>query len=90
MNKSIMMSNSARDLNQALSMNKQNFNSNDINRPQQDQSGTDLIENHIPIIEQQQNDQAPPNDIESNNEDNEIDYNSIPVIDANDNQEPRT
>ena len=46
MNKSIMMSNNAKDLNQALSMSKQNFNSNDINRPQQDQSREDLIENN--------------------------------------------
>jgi len=89
-NKAIIISNSAKDLNQALSMSKQDFNSNDINRPQQDQSGDNLIDTNEPTIERLQNDQAPPNDIETNNEDNIIDYNSIPVIDAGDNQEPRT
>ena len=58
LNKSIMMSNNAKDLNLALSMSKQDFKSNDINRPQQDQSREDLIENNMPIIEQPQNEQA--------------------------------
>ena len=88
-NKSIIMSNSAEDLNRALSMSKQDFSSNDINRPQQDQSREDLIDNNVPSIELLQNDQAPSNNIETNNEDNEVDY-SIPIIDASDNQEPRT
>ena len=88
MNKSIMMSNNAKDLNQALSMSKQNFNSNNINRPQQDQSREELMENDIPTVERLQNDQSPST--ETNNGDNGIDYNLIPVIDASDSQEPRT
>ena len=90
MNKSIMMSNNANDLNQALLMSKQNINSNNINRPQQDQSGEEHMENDIPTVERLQNDQSPLNNMETHNEDTEIDYNYIPVIDANDIQEPRT
>ncbi len=90
MNKSIMMSNNANDLNQALLMSKQNINSNNINRQQQDQSGEEHMENDIPTVERLQNDQSPLNNMETHNEDTEIDYNYIPVIDANDIQEPRT
>ena len=90
MNKSIMMTNNAKDLNQALSMSKQNLDSNNINRPQQDQSREEYTENDIPTVEQLQNDQSPLNNMEINNEDDGNDYNSIPVIDANDIQEPRT
>jgi len=90
MNKSIMMSNNVNDLNQALLMSKENINTNNIDRPQQDQSIEEPMENNIPTIERLQNDQSPLSNMETNNEDEGIDYNSIPVIDAKEIQEPRT
>ena len=58
------------DRKQALLMNKENINNNNINQdldiPQQDQSIDESQDNNIPNIELLQSDQSPVNNIENN------------------------
>ena len=72
------------DLKQALLMNKENINNNNINQdldiPQQDQSIDESQDNNIPNIELLQIDQSPVNGIVDNDNEEVIDYNLISVI----------
>ena len=84
----ISSNNNVKDLKEALLMNKRNFDSNNINRPQQDQftqnNLMDSTENR-PNIEILQDEQYEQNNVINNQ--NDMDYN-IPIIDGDDTEEP--